>query len=349
MNQIQRRIFLRSALATVVLMLGTGSAPAETTEPAIATALAAEPGLEWRAPRTEGRATARHENGFVALNGRLYLLGGRGRRPLDIFDPATGRWTQGAQPPVEIHHVQAVAHEGKLYVLGALTGSFPEETPQPNVLIYDPSVNRWTRGPVVPPNRRRGASGVVAHGGLIYVVGGNTRGHMSGYVSWLDSFNPATGRWQTLPDAPRSRDHFHSVVIDGKLYAAGGRRTSYESNQTLALVIPEVDVYDIATGQWRTLDTPLPTPRGGTASVSLGGQLLVMGGESVRQQKAHREVEAYDPVTGRWETLPPLPVGRHGTQASLHNGLVYIAAGSADQGGGPELNDIFVLGPRTAN
>jgi len=348
MNQIRRHIFLRSALATVVLMLGTGGAHAETTEPATATTLAAEPGLEWSAPPTQGRATARHENGFVALNGRLYLFGGRGRRPLDIFDPATGRWTQGAQPPVEIHHAQAVAHEGKLYVLGALTGGFPEETPQPNVVIYDPSVNRWTRGPAVPANRRRGASGVVVHEGLIYVVGGNTRGHMSGYVPWLDVFDPATGRWQTLPNAPRARDHFHAVVIDGKLYAAGGRRTSYDSDQTLALVIPEVDVYDIATRQWRTLDTPLPTLRGGTASVPLGGKLLVIGGESVRQQRAHQEVEAYDPVTGGWETLPPLPIGRHGTQATLHNGLVYISAGSADQGGGPELNDILMLGTRTA-
>lgn len=348
MNKIRHPIFPRSALATVVLILGMNGALAQATDPVTAAALAEQSDLEWYAPPTTGTPTARHENGFVALNGRLYLFGGRGRRPLDIFDPATGRWTQGAQPPVEIHHAQAVAHEGKLYVLGALTGDFPEETPQPSVVIYDPIVNRWTRGPLVPANRRRGASGVVVHEGLIYVVGGNTRGHMSGFVPWMDVFNPATGGWQTLPDAPRPRDHFHAVVIDGKLYAAGGRRTAYDRGQTLDLVISEVDVYDIATRQWRTLDTPLPTPRGGTASVSLNGKLLVIGGESMRQQKAHQEVEAYDPVAGRWETLPPLLVGRHGTQASLHNGLVYISAGGANQGGDLELNDLLALRARTA-
>lgn len=288
---------------------------------------------------TQGAPHARHENAFVAVDGRLYLLGGRGERPLDIFDPATGAWTQGAAPSMEIHHFQAVAHAGRLYVLGAFTGQYPEEQPLTHVLVYDPGADRWSQTAEIPAHRRRGAAGVVSHGGRIYLAGGNTRGHMSGYVPWLDAFDPATGRWEELPDAPHARDHFHAAVLDGKLYAAGGRRTSHDTGDTLSLTITAVDVYDFEAARWSTLDAPLPTPRAGAGAVALGGRLLVMGGESARQVPAHAEVEAYDPRSGRWSALPPLPRGRHGTQATVLDEAVHVAAGSGDRGGGPELDD----------
>lgn len=298
----------------------------------------------WSAvPASAGAPSARHENAFVEVEGRLYLLGGRGERPLEIYDPATRRWSQGAKPPLEIHHVQALAHDGRLYVLGALTGDFPEEQPLSHVLVYDPAADRWSQGAEVPAHRRRGAAGVVSHGGRIYLVGGNTRGHMSGYVPWLDEFDPATGHWRELADAPHARDHFHAVVMDGRLYAAGGRRTSHDTGDTLSLTIPQVDVYDFASARWSTLDAPLPTPRAGAGAVALDGTLLVMGGESARQVPAHAEVEAYDPASGRWRTLEPLPRGRHGTQATVLDGAVHIAAGSGNRGGGPELEDHLQL------
>ena len=298
---------------------------------------------QWQIQNTQGTPAARHENGFVAVAGRLFLLGGRGERPLDIFDPATGQWQQGAKPPFELHHMQAVAYDDKLYVLGALTGGFPEEKSIANILIYNPATDTWETGPEIPAQRKRGGSGVVVHNGLIYLIGGNNRGHMSGFVAWLDVFNPATGQWTALADAPHARDHFHAVVIDDQIYAAAGRMSSHDTGETMSLTVSAVDVYDIKTQRWHTLDTPLPTPRAGTAAVVINGQLVVIGGESLRQVSAHNEVEAYNPATKQWQTWPALPTGRHGTQATLLNGVVYIAAGSANRGGGPELNDLLLL------
>jgi N-acetylneuraminic acid mutarotase len=72
-------------------------------------------------------------------------------------------------------------------------------------------------------------------------------------------------------------------------------------------------------------------------------KLLVIGGESATQTEAHNEVEAFNPKTQKWERLPSLHQGRHGTQAVLYNKKIYIAAGSANQGNGPELNDMEIL------
>jgi N-acetylneuraminic acid mutarotase len=277
--------------------------------------------------------TPRHEHGYVQLGDRFYLLGGRRIQPVDIFDPTKGSWTKGAPPPVEIHHFQAVPFENKIYLVGAMTGRFPTEPPLPNVYIYDPAANTWTTGPEVPDDRRRGAAGAVLHNGEIIVIAGITNGHSDGHVTWVDAFNPRTGRWRRLPDAPRARDHFHAAIINNKIYVAGGRRSSYATGKTFELTVPEVDVFDLGTNQWSTLPGSgnLPTQRAGAAVAVVGGRLLVIGGEST-QPLAHADVESLDPATGRWTALAPLSMGRHATQAILRDGRVYLASGSRTRG-----------------
>jgi len=292
--------------------------------------------------------TPRHEHGYVQVGDRFYLLGGRRIQPIDIFDPATGTWTKGAPPPTEIHHFQAVTFANKIYLLGAMTGRFPVEPPLSNVYIYDPAANAWTVGPEVPADRRRGGAGAVLHNGEIILIAGITNGHSDGHVTWVDAFNPRTGQWRRLPDAPRARDHFHAAIINDKIYVAAGRRSSYATGQTFELTVPEVDVFDLGTNQWSTLPKSgnLPTQRAGAAVAVVGGRLLVIGGESA-QALAHAEVESLDPATGQWTALAPLSVGRHATQAILHDGRLYLASGSRTRGATEvDTQEIYTPRPR---
>lgn len=277
--------------------------------------------------------TKRHEHGYVKVGTRFYLLGGRGINPVDIFDPATGRWTKGAASPVEMHHFQAVVFDGKIYVVGAMTGQYPKEPPLSNVYVYDPAADAWSVGAEIPAGRRRGGAGAVLHNGEIVVVAGITNGHYDGHVRWVDAFNPRTGQWRQLPDAPRARDHFHAAIIGDTLYAAAGRRSSAATNQTFELTVPEVDVFDLRTSQWSTLPATanIPTRRAGAGAVVVNGTLIVLGGESA-QPLAHASVEAFDPATSRWTALAPLAMGRHATQAVLHEGRIYLASGSRTRG-----------------
>jgi N-acetylneuraminic acid mutarotase len=283
---------------------------------------------------------ARHECGVVEAGGKLYLIGGRGEKPVNVYDPAANRWSDAAAPPLEIHHFQPVALEGKIYVVGALTGRYPHETPTPNVLIFDPATNNWSQGPAIPEDRRRGASGVVVHGGKIYMIAGIQDGHWDGHVSWLDELDPKSGRWTQLADAPRPRDHFQAAVIAGKIYVAGGRRSSAKTGETFKLSVGEVDIYDFQSRKWTTAEAKIPTERAGSFSLVWKNRMLVLGGESGSQQAAHAEVEAFDPRTGRWEALPNLLQGRHGTGVAEASGKLWVAAGSANRGGGPELTTL---------
>lgn len=299
---------------------------------------------QWKVMEAEEGPTHRHENAYAAVGDKLYLLGGRGERPVEEFNPATGEWKRLTQPPLPMHHFQAVSMNNKIYVLGAFTGGYPYEKPIPHVYIYDPATDSWTKGPQIPEDRRRGAAAAVGYKGSIYLIGGIQNGHASGQVRWMDRFTPQTGEWTTLPNAPRRRDHFQAGILNGKLYAAGGRRSSQATGANFELTIPEVDVYDFSTGKWTPLPPAgdLPTERAGATTIVAGNQLLVIGGESGSQVSAHNEVEAFNPRKGTWRSLPPLNQGRHGTQAVVLKNRIYIAAGSKVRGA-EEINSQEVL------
>lgn len=295
---------------------------------------------DWHRIIPETAAHHRHESALAEIDGKIYAFGGRNTNTMDIYDPTTNTWTAGAETPLEMHHFQAITYKGEIWVIGAFTGPYPKEEPIPFLYVYNPKTDKWRVGGKLPEGRYRGSAGVAVYKDKFYLLCGNQLGHFTGHNTWFDEFDPATGQWKNLPDAPHTRDHFQVAIIDGKLYAAGGRNTSALTNHVLDQTIPEVDVYDFATGKWKSLPSGanIPTLRAGTTSLVKGDQLIVMGGESGTQIPAHSEVEAYDVSDGKWIKMKPMLVGRHGTQAVMLNGKVYIAGGASNRGGGPELN-----------
>jgi N-acetylneuraminic acid mutarotase len=318
--------------------------PAAAALGMLTAAIAATQLTGWQTVVPENECTARHETTAVTVDDVIYLIGGRGKKPVEAYDPKTNRWTKKeAEAPMELHHFSAVAVGKKIAVFGALTGGFPKEQPVPNLWWYDPAEDSWAKGHEIPEDRRRGTAGSVLHGDKLYLVCGNTNGHWNGFVPWLDSLDLKTGEWTRLPDAPHARDHFQAGIVDGKIYAAGGRRTHTEEDNIFNLTVPEVDVYDIATGKWSTLSEPIPTPRAGAPTLVRDGRVIVIGGESGVGAGIHGEVEALVAETGAWETLPPMGVPRHSGGADFVGHDLYYVAGNGKRGGGDERTTVEML------
>lgn len=279
----------------------------------------------------------RHEAAFVRVGEKFYLLGGRSIRPVSIYDTQTGSWTEGAKPPIEMHHFQPVVYDDKIYCISAMTGGWPNETPTTHVYIYDPATDAWSKGHEIPEARRRGSTGNVLYNGKIYVACGIKNGHIGDHKTWMDVYDPKTGTWEVLTDAPRARDHFQVVLVGGKIVAPAGRNTGIEPDQPFGGTIAEVDVYDIASNTWETLPNNIPTKRAGNAAIYFGDEVVVVGGESTTQEKAHAEVEALNLKTNKWRTLPSLIEGRHGSGLLNYQDEIYIASGCGNRGGNPEL------------
>jgi N-acetylneuraminic acid mutarotase len=127
---------------------------------------------------------------------------------------------------------------------------------------------------------------------------------------------------------PRAREHFHAAVVQGKLFAVGGRTLDIDAT------LSPTDAYDFSRRAWGTGLAPIPTERAGFAAAVIDGRLVVIGGENAGG--ASDAVESYDPGARVWRRLAPMPTARHGIQAVVCGGAAYVVNGGTVKGGGHE-------------
>jgi hypothetical protein len=275
--------------------------------------------LRWEA--RPAAPVARQEVAYVQAGGKLYLAGGIESLGVGLFstrherfDPRTGMWERRAALPLPAHHLSGVAFGDRIYYIGGLLG-YPFVATGA-VWIYDPMTNRFSTGASMPLGRGRGAAGVVAYGNRIYVAGGQPGLQVA--TRQFDAYDPIADRWIALPDMPRAREHDGAAVVGDRLYVIGGRDGGR---------VAETDAFDFATDRWITGLAPIPTPRGGHATARVGDEILAIGGEIPGGGPARAEVESYNAATDTWRSVAPLPRGRHGIQAAVLDGAVWIAGG----------------------
>ncbi len=306
-------------LGSYTLSLAVSDGEASATDEVAVTVVAEEPQGEgtWESlPQTSG---ARQEVSYVQVGGKFYLAGGSTLH--EVYDPVARTWATLTPLPADLDHIQGVTLGGKIYYIGGCqNGNLSSETN--SVYVYDPVTDSFSEG--LEMTRPRCAGGVAVHEGKIYYYSGLNGGEAQ---TWFDVYDPVANTWTQLPDMPRPRDHSQAAVLNGVLYAISGRDADIDATNNA------VDAFDFASGAWTTLTTTIPTERGGFSAAVVGNEILIIGGEG--DGNTYAEVEALNPKTETWRTLTPMPTPRHGIQAAVCNGGVYIAAGGIRQGVGP--------------
>lgn len=281
---------------------------------------------------------ARQENNVLALGGRIYILAGfDGNRSviktMEVYDPATDKWSRAADLPEAMHHVNAAVVGNKIYILGFLkTFRFAQDG---RCFVYDASTDKWSKLKDMPVGQERGASGIGVIGDTVYLAGG-FRGFQA--VQTVSAYNTKTGTWTTLPSLPDRLDHMAAGVLKGTLYIAGGRDRDIGKHQD--------KLFALKPGQatWKML-APMPTSRGGTAAAVAAGKFYVFGGEGnpKRRTGVFSETEVYDPSTNTWTKLADMPVPRHGTGAATIGGRIYVPVGADSQAfGATKVSEVYI-------
>lgn len=298
----------------------------------------------------------RHEGCAVWAAGKVYSIGGRGWKPVDVFNPHTRTWTRKGIPPLEMHHMQCVAIGKKIYLPGAWKGRYPNETAHKKMWVYNTETDKWSEEPYLTGDRLRGSAAVGVRNGKIYVAAGSSGGHgvSTRLRPYFDEYNPSTKRWRKLPNIPNGRDHVSGAVVSNYFCVAGGRDGSKAN--FWGSPISAVNCFNFATGKWK-IGGNLPDGRGGSSTAATcQGLIMIAGGEGrphgrTKGGKAYSRVDLYNPKTGKF--LPPshLKTGRHGSGAAVvpdcKCGNIYLPAGSKIQGASrtSELTDIEVWSP----
>jgi hypothetical protein len=128
--------------------------------------------------------TRREHLTVTVLDDKLLVVGGRwgdagNLATLEIYDPATGRWTRGPDMPTPRSGLTAGALAGRLHVTGGEALSSRDVYGAHEV--YDPMADRWTAGADLPTPRHGLASAIL--GERWYVIGGGTRAGALTFVS----------------------------------------------------------------------------------------------------------------------------------------------------------------------
>jgi len=279
----------------------------------------------------------RDEPRAVALDGRIYLVGGIRSivdygKPSDVpgvaerveveafdnltaFDPASGRYEELPPLPEPLNHVGFVTHQGALYVVGGHGKLLLGAEPKSSLYRYEPGSRSWSK--LAPMPTARGAVAVGVVGDVLYVAGGMRSGRA---VRTVEAYDFKTGRWRRVADMPRSREHAAGAVVGGRFYVVGGRDLRDDSLET-------VERYDAARDAWEPMP-PLPQPSGGLEAFELSGALVAMGGGDDRERWVTGAVQRLDPRTRTWSRLADMRTPRHGFGAAVADGSVWTFGGS---------------------
>jgi large repetitive protein len=208
----------------------------------------------------------------VMVAGKIYMIGGmiRYKAPtiesnkVQIYDPATDSWSEGAPMPRPRSAGGIAVHKGRIYYAGGISKS----TSVKWLDVYNPATDTWRSLPDMPVARDHFHATVV--GGSLYAIGG--RQHGTGkLVKRNDRFNISAGSWRkkSLARVP--------VPVAGYGVAKMGRAVVLFGGVAKAGAKKLVQSYNPRKDKWRRLK-PMPTPRHAVQAARCGSGVYLATG-----------------------------------------------------------------------
>jgi len=322
-------------------------------------ALSLDGGTGWArlAPLPAGR----NHLGSVALRGKIYVLGGQldryegttSQRRVDVYDPASGRWSRAADLPVGRSHVgaSALAAHGRIVVLGGSTDDGAAGEASSAVYAYDPATNVWLRMADLPGGRKTPVAGysgnrlLVAGGGIgsptntmwaaalpdrweaqaaMPLALGEVAGGIVGDTLYLVgegdaatlAYDLGANRWSGgLARRPFPGSHHTAEVVGSRLYLFGGLDGGSRG---------KVQIYDPAADRW-SLGAGMPFAAGSSATATINGKVYLAGG--IVGDRTTAQAAVYDPATNSWQALAPMPQGRNHAAAATDGRRLWVFGG----------------------
>jgi N-acetylneuraminic acid mutarotase len=191
--------------------------------------------------------TGRAGLGVVTVGNDIYAIGGRSLTGgpnsggvLDVvekYDIAAGTWTTMAPMLFPRSDIAAVAHGGKIYVLGGFNA---QGVPMAAVDVYDPVTDTWSNTPSNMPTARGALYGAGIKGGTIFAIGGwdgvYPFPNAAGYI--VESYKISKDKWTTgYTPMPTARGEAGVASHGGLIYLVGGGTPAY------GLPIASVEVF----------------------------------------------------------------------------------------------------------
>lgn len=265
--------------------------------------------------------SARYASHLVAIEGKLYVIGGTAADPCPpnascigptqasfsdgaAYDPETQSWTTIADAPDPIGQGSSAVIDGVLYLL-VHEYLATEEVTHSSFLAYDPSRDAWNQLslPRKPLHRQ-----LVSTGPKVVAFQGSQENGVEGDFA----YDPATDTWSELPLDPLHESFDRWMVwTDEGFVLTGLENVPQPGSEGPALYRAAL----LANGKWTAFGeseifgyNPEWSWTGGTVLNSSNER--GDGGETNNWGKNYNAGGTFDPATGEWGLLPNPPHGR---------------------------------------
>eukprot|EP00964_Phaeocystis_antarctica_P015146 scaffold8347_cov62-Phaeocystis_antarctica.AAC.9 len=255
-------------------------------------------------------AVPRSSLGCVALEGKVYAVGGLGARfqtldTAEVYDPQTDGWQPLAKMTTGRSHLGLAAVGGKMYALGGSGSGVALKS----VEAYDPQLGTWALVASMG-GKRRGHASVVLDG-KIYIMGGLADSEVK--LDTMEVYDPQADSWQRVASMPRGRSAHDAAAMGGKIYVTGGLGQVATNSVFVYDPLHSAFVYDPQANAWTGLAS-MSIARQVHASAAVGGKLYVFGGHGFGAEPLST-VEVYDPASDSWAQGSSLTSGRESAVA----------------------------------
>jgi N-acetylneuraminic acid mutarotase len=208
--------------------------------------------------------TGRFMHAAEALDGRIYLFGGRDFqevRAFWAFDPETGTYEVLPDLPTNQNGLASAVLDGQVYAFG---GANAFGVAVATVRRYDPATRTWTDLQPMTTGRRDLTAVVV--GREIWAIGGDNNGP----IQTVEIYESLANRWRAGTLLPTGRAGARAFQRDGVVHVVGGVGANGQ---------PIDSVLRFANNQWQVAFNGVPVAH---AQVALIGdkQLNVFGGRA---------------------------------------------------------------------
>jgi hypothetical protein len=264
---------------------------------------------------------------------------------VDVYDTTSDRWLPaGTIPDAPVHwtDINLAALGATIYLAGGLEGAL--HTANGATYGFDPVREAWQALDAMPPGLERGAAGVVATPGRIYLLGGESS---TGPVGTCLAYDVATGTWIVEPNLPSPRAHPAAMRrSDGSLIVAGG--FAGPDHTTPIDEVWRLPPEGAVPRAWIPV-AAMPEPRGGCAYGVVLGHLVCAGG--VGPAGPSQTTLVYDPFESAeppWTVDAAMPEPRGLVPGAATGGRLYVPGGSPTLAVAP-TRTLFVYAPLTTS
>ena len=294
-------------------------------------------------PRYNFTATLLNSGRVLIVGGQVMTTaeGGRTTAAVEIFDPATARFSNAASlGSARAGHVAVLMKDGRVLVAGGYTGVGIGVIGTAE--IYDPVTDSWQL--IAPLNSSRAqAAALRLPNGKVLVLGGglgaSSAGSQTGLVE-AEIFDASAGQWSSAGEMAFGRPNYPTATLlrDGRVLVVGGRDLWRSVDER----VENSEIYDPIANRWCSaqINARSGARQSHSATLLPDGRVLVAGGTQAHVAVSYADL--YDPARDSWTGVPNMSEARCGQAGvSLPSGAVLVIGSNCGWPDQSASNEVF--------